>query len=158
MFVCEVVLSTPYFLFLFLLTASSQHFHPNLSPLRVVLPFLTPSCLSAHTGVMANTEDLIQKAKLAEQAERYDDMAASMKAVTESQVTLKNDERNLLSVAYKNVVGARRSSWRMVSSLQHKSDSNWNTSLSAEYRKQIEKELNEICKEVLVRNTTNNQG
>ncbi|XP_003968960.1 14-3-3 protein beta/alpha-A-like [Takifugu rubripes] len=98
---------------------------------------------------MADTEDLVQKAKLAEQAERYDDMAASMKAVTESQPKLKSDERNLLSVAYKNVVGARRSSWRVVSSLEHKSDGNWKTPLSVEYRKQIEKELNEICTEVL---------
>lgn len=106
---------------------------------------------------MADSEDLVQKAKLAEQAERYDDMAASMKAVTESQPKLKNDERNLLSVAYKNVVGARRSSWRVVSSLEHKSDGNWKTSLTVEYKKQIEKELNEICKEVLVRIKSNNQ-
>ena len=51
--------------------------------------------------------ELVQRAKLAEQAERYDDMAASMKAVTESGIELSNEERNLLSVAYKNVVGAR---------------------------------------------------
>ena len=49
----------------------------------------------------------MQRAKLAEQAERYDDMAASMKNVTESGTELTNEERNLLSVAYKNVVGAR---------------------------------------------------
>lgn len=48
--------------------------------------------------------DLVQKAKLAEQAERYDDMAAAMKAVTEQGAELSNEERNLLSVAYKNVV------------------------------------------------------
>merc|ERR1712004_290454 len=34
---------------------------------------------------------------------RYDDMAASMKAVTETGVELSNEERNLLSVAFKNV-------------------------------------------------------
>uniref|UniRef100_A0A8C9L9B7 14-3-3 domain-containing protein n=1 Tax=Pavo cristatus TaxID=9049 RepID=A0A8C9L9B7_PAVCR len=49
--------------------------------------------------------ELIQKAKLAEQAERYDDMATCMKAVTEQGAELSNEERNLLSVAYKNVVG-----------------------------------------------------
>lgn len=54
---------------------------------------------------MEKTE-LIQKAKLAEQAERYDDMATCMKAVTEQGAELSNEERNLLSVAYKNVVGA----------------------------------------------------
>ena len=42
------------------------------------------------------------------QAERYDDMAAAMKSVTETGIELSNEERNLLSVAYKNVVGARR--------------------------------------------------
>uniref|UniRef100_A0AAY4C058 14-3-3 domain-containing protein n=1 Tax=Denticeps clupeoides TaxID=299321 RepID=A0AAY4C058_9TELE len=41
--------------------------------------------------------ELIQKAKLAEQAERYDDMAASMKEVTERGAELSNEERNLLS-------------------------------------------------------------
>ena len=56
---------------------------------------------------MAEKEELVQRAKLAEQAERYDDMAASMKSVTESGTELTNEERNLLSVAYKNVVGAR---------------------------------------------------
>uniref|UniRef100_A0A1B0CAA7 14-3-3 domain-containing protein n=1 Tax=Lutzomyia longipalpis TaxID=7200 RepID=A0A1B0CAA7_LUTLO len=52
-------------------------------------------------------EELVQKAKLAEQSERYDDMAQAMKSVTETGVELSNEERNLLSVAYKNVVGAR---------------------------------------------------
>uniref|UniRef100_A0A7N6BR42 14-3-3 domain-containing protein n=1 Tax=Anabas testudineus TaxID=64144 RepID=A0A7N6BR42_ANATE len=47
--------------------------------------------------------DLVQKAKLSEQAERYDDMASAMKAVTEQGLELSNEERNLLSVAYKNV-------------------------------------------------------
>lgn len=53
-------------------------------------------------------DEQVQRAKLAEQAERYDDMAAAMKQVTETGVELSNEERNLLSVAYKNVVGARR--------------------------------------------------
>jgi len=65
---------------------------------------------------------LVQRAKLAEQAERYDDMAASMKAVTETGIELSNEERNLLSVAYKNVVGARRSSWRVISSIEQKTE------------------------------------
>lgn len=49
-------------------------------------------------------KELVQKAKLAEQAERYDDMAGAMKDVTEQGLELSNEERNLLSVAYKNVV------------------------------------------------------
>ena len=59
-------------------------------------------CLLAAQKMDKN--DLVQKAKLSEQAERYDDMAAAMKAVTEQGLELSNEERNLLSVAYKNVV------------------------------------------------------
>ncbi|TKS71834.1 14-3-3 protein beta/alpha-1 [Collichthys lucidus] len=94
--------------------------------------------------------DLVQKAKLAEQAERYDDMAAAMKAVTEQGQELSNEERNLLSVAYKNVVGARRSSWRVISSIEQKTDgSEKKQQMAREYRMKIEAELQEICQDVL---------
>uniref|UniRef100_H3CER2 Tyrosine 3-monooxygenase/tryptophan 5-monooxygenase activation protein, beta polypeptide a n=1 Tax=Tetraodon nigroviridis TaxID=99883 RepID=H3CER2_TETNG len=93
--------------------------------------------------------DLVQKAKLA-QAERYDDMAAAMKAVTEQGDELSNEERNLLSVAYKNVVGARRSSWRVISSIEQKTEGNEKKQqMAREYRVKIETELQEICQDVL---------
>jgi len=100
---------------------------------------------------MAQERDqLVQKAKLAEQAERYEDMAASMKQVTELGQELSNEERNLLSVAYKNVVGARRSSWRVIQSIKDKKDTNERKQAMADgYRESIEKELREICQEVL---------
>lgn len=98
---------------------------------------------------MADREDLVQEARLAEQVERYDDMAAVMKSVTEKHPNLLSDERNLLSVAYKNVVGARRSSWRVVSSIELKADSD-KIAITKEYKETIEKELNDICGEVLV--------
>ncbi|KAG5681301.1 hypothetical protein PVAND_010750 [Polypedilum vanderplanki] len=95
-------------------------------------------------------EELVQKAKLAEQSERYDDMAQAMKSVTETGVELSNEERNLLSVAYKNVVGARRSSWRVISSIEQKTESSARKQqLAREYRERVEKELREICYEVL---------
>ena len=95
--------------------------------------------------------ELVQKAKLAEQAERYDDMAAAMKAVTEQGHELSNEERNLLSVAYKNVVGARRSSWRVISSIEQKTERNEKKQqMGKEYREKIEAELQDICNDVLV--------
>uniref|UniRef100_A0A1A9UY60 14-3-3 protein zeta n=1 Tax=Glossina austeni TaxID=7395 RepID=A0A1A9UY60_GLOAU len=95
-------------------------------------------------------EELVQKAKLAEQSERYDDMAQAMKSVTETGVELSNEERNLLSVAYKNVVGARRSSWRVISSIEQKTEASARKQqLAREYRERVEKELREICYEVL---------
>lgn len=99
---------------------------------------------------MEKTE-LIQKAKLAEQAERYDDMATCMKAVTEQGAELSNEERNLLSVAYKNVVGGRRSAWRVISSIEQKTDtSDKKLQLIKDYREKVESELRSICTTVLV--------
>jgi len=99
---------------------------------------------------MSNKDEEVQRAKLAEQAERYDDMANAMKKVTESNSELTNEERNLLSVAYKNVVGARRSSWRVISSIEQKTEgSERKQQMAKEYREKIEKELKDICQEVL---------
>lgn len=95
-------------------------------------------------------DDLVQKAKLAEQAERYDDMAEAMKKVTELGMDLSNEERNLLSVAYKNVVGARRSSWRVISSIEAKTEgSKPKQEMAKQYREKVEEELREICNDVL---------
>merc|ERR1712190_565000 len=101
-------------------------------------------------GTMTEKDELVQRAKLAEQAERYDDMAASMKSVTETGIELSNEERNLLSVAYKNVVGARRSSWRVISSIEQKTEgSERKQQMAKEYREKVEKELRDICQDVL---------
>ena len=72
-----------------------------------------------------------------------------MKLVTEGGTELSNEERNLLSVAYKNVVGTKRSSWRVISSIEQKSDAE-KQKMAKEYREKIEEELSKICKEVLV--------
>ncbi|CAH8834154.1 unnamed protein product [Trichobilharzia szidati] len=98
----------------------------------------------------AKPEDLANIARLAEQAERYDDMAAAMKLYTEKQEQLGNEERNLLSVAYKNVVGARRSAWRVISGSEAKAANHpKRKQIAEECRIKMEEELNEICNEVL---------
>ena len=75
-----------------------------------------------------------------------------MKQVVEKGEKLNNEARNLLSVAYKNVVGCRRSSWRVVSSLASKAEEDSRKKeLAEEYMKKIEIELDTICNEVLVR-------
>merc|ERR1711862_235313 len=108
----------------------------------------------SHGFTMAEKDELVQRAKLAEQAERYDDMAASMKSVTETGIELSNEERNLLSVAYKNVVGVRRSSWRVISSIEQKTEgSERKQQMAKEYREKVEKELRDICQESSVSST-----
>ena len=69
---------------------------------------------------MNHRETLVYQAKLAEQAERYDEMVQFMKEVALLDQELGVDDRNLLSVAYKNAVGHRRASWRVISSIEEK--------------------------------------
>jgi len=62
------------------------------------------------------------------QAERYDEMVEEMQKVAKMvhDQELSVEERNLLSVAYKNVIGARRASWRIISSIEQKEESKGN--------------------------------
>ncbi|KAI0677219.1 14-3-3 protein [Trametes maxima] len=97
-------------------------------------------------------EDSVYLAKLAEQAERYEEMVENMKRVASSDQELTVEERNLLSVAYKNVIGARRASWRIVSSIEQKEESKGNEAqvkMIKGYREKIESELAKICEDIL---------
>ncbi|KAJ2447094.1 14-3-3 protein, partial [Coemansia sp. RSA 2424] len=53
-------------------------------------------------------------------------MVENMKKVAAEKQELSVEERNLLSVAYKNVIGARRASWRIISSIEAKEKSKEN--------------------------------
>ena len=75
-----------------------------------------------------------------------------MKKVVEKDADLNPEQRNLLSVAYKNVVGARRSAWRVVSSVEGKAAEGESKIAAEQYKKKIQKELDDICRQVLVRN------
>ncbi|BGP05505.1 hypothetical protein JCM10049v2_001311 [Rhodotorula toruloides] len=96
--------------------------------------------------------EAIYMAKLSEQAERYDEMVSQMKSIASLNSELSIEERNLLSVAYKNVIGARRASWRIVSSIEGKEEAKGNTTqvqAIKAYREKIEKELADICEDIL---------
>lgn len=97
-----------------------------------------------------NKKDLVARAKLAEQAERYDDMAKCMKEVTEKGCELTSEERNLLSVAYKNVVGARRSACRVLCAGACKEEGSDKEQCAKAYRELVVTELKDICNDVLV--------
>merc|ERR1712070_546013 len=75
-----------------------------------------------------------------------------MKTVAQEKKILSTEERNLLSVAYKNVIGARRASWRIISSIEQKENNKGNSdneTIVKEYKKKIETELEEICNDIL---------
>ncbi|KAK3446160.1 hypothetical protein EUGRSUZ_A01913 [Eucalyptus grandis] len=101
----------------------------------------------------SSRESLVYVAKLAEQAERYEEMVDEMKKVAKLNVALTVEERNLLSVGYKNVIGARRASWRILTSIEQKEDARGNeisVKRIKEYRKKVESELSSICSDIMV--------
>lgn len=80
------------------------------------------------------------------------EMVEAMKKVAKLDLELTVEERNLLSVAYKNVIGARRASWRIISSIEQKEESKGTDDkleMIRQYRSQVEKELRDICSDIL---------
>ncbi|KAJ0018109.1 hypothetical protein Pint_10401 [Pistacia integerrima] len=97
-------------------------------------------------------ENYVYIAKLAEQAERYEEMVDAMKKVANLDVELTVEERNLLSVGYKNVIGARRASWRILSSIEQKEETkgnDQNVKIIKGYRQKVESELSNICTDIM---------
>jgi len=91
-------------------------------------------------------------AKMAEQAERYEEMVEHMKEVVQTKQILELEERNLLSVAYKNVVGARRASLRVIGTILSKHEEKGETSrcgVIKAYKGTVEDELDKICVSIL---------
>jgi len=92
---------------------------------------------------------LVELIRVAETAERYEDMCKFVKALVQNKTAKGQDldveERNLLSVAYKNVVGSKRASWRTLSGGFDDADE----ALIEKYKGIVENELENICKEVI---------
>jgi len=102
------------------------------------------------SGLDVDEKDLMDAARIAEAAERYQDMCEFLKTLVKGKCgrdeKLTVDERNLLSVAYKNVVGTKRQSWRM---LTQQKFTGLAESVLNDYKVIVETELETICNEVL---------
>nr|QWE91332.1 tyrosine 3-monooxygenase/tryptophan 5-monooxygenase activation protein [Placidida sp.] len=97
-------------------------------------------------------DEAIYMAKVSEQAERYEEMVQYITRAADVRKNLAVEERNLLSVAYKNFIGARRASWRVLCSIEDKETGRSRTdraSLVKKYRVQVEDEIRDICKNVV---------
>ena len=99
---------------------------------------------------MTECEEQIFLARVAEQAERFDDMVNFLDKVLEikgGEVTA--DERNLLSVAFKNLISSKRAACRTISAIeQNPKYSKFNEALVT-YKGQIEKQLKEDCERII---------
>merc|ERR1711918_206745 len=93
-------------------------------------------------------EQALYMAKLAEQAERYEDMVKYMKQIVDlgfKANELSVEERNLLWVGYKNMMSVRRTAWRTVQQLCDGGDADESNPV---YRDTIAKEVFELITEV----------
>lgn len=94
--------------------------------------------------------ELIITARLAEQCDRFDETLVCMKRAVKLNARLESDERNTLCGAYKNIIGARRTCWRSLSTVLQKEEANkdGNMALIKGLKLQVEKEIMEICNDV----------
>jgi 14-3-3 protein epsilon len=64
-------------------------------------------------------EELIFLARVAEQAERFEDMVDFLeKVLKEKGASVTADERNLLSVAFKNLISSKRAACRTITAIE----------------------------------------
>ena len=97
-----------------------------------------------------SVEENIFLARVAEQAERFEDMVEFLKAVLDQKgADLTADERNLLSVAFKNLISSKRTAWRTISAIeQNPKYQKFGTSL-VEYKRRIESGLYKDCENII---------
>ena len=97
-----------------------------------------------------SVDESIFLARVAEQAERFEDMVDFLKPVLDAKGgDITSDERNLLSVAFKNLISSKRTAWRTISAIeQNPKYSKFGDSL-AKYKKQIEEGLYKDCELII---------
>ncbi len=97
-----------------------------------------------------SVEESIFLARVAEQAERFEDMVDYLKPVLDTKGgDVTSDERNLLSVAFKNLISSKRTAWRTISAIeQNPKYQKFGDSLAA-YKKKIEEGLYRDCENVI---------
>ena len=89
-------------------------------------------------------------ARVAEQSERFQDMVDFLKPVIkEKGAGLSNDERNLLSVAFKNLISSQRSGIRTISAIEQNKKYEKYAGALAEYKTKIENILFQNCENII---------
>ena len=101
----------------------------------------------------AKYEKNIYLAMLAEQCNRFDEMVQFLEDMLKSRdKDLSNDERNLLSIAYKNSVSSRRTALRTIiayETKEKKKETSTFLPFIQEYHKKVQEELNKACQNIL---------
>lgn len=99
---------------------------------------------------MSSSEENIFLARVAEQAERFEDMVSFLASVLDEKgASVTSDERNLLSVAFKNLISSKRAACRTIAAIeQNPKYSKFNDAL-ATYKNSIESQLQADCQRII---------
>ncbi|CAI2378245.1 unnamed protein product [Moneuplotes crassus] len=89
-------------------------------------------------------------ARVADQAERYEDMVEFLKEVIDTKSEdLSIEERNLLSVGFKNFISSSRSAYRVIGTIETNSKYKDYTEDCKAYKNKIREELEQKCMKVI---------
>jgi len=97
-----------------------------------------------------SVEENIFLARVAEQAERFEDMVDFLSLVLDvkgAEVT--SDERNLLSVAFKNLISSKRAACRTIAAIEQNPKYSKYQDALANYKSQIENKLTSDCQRII---------
>ena len=99
---------------------------------------------------MASTDENIFLARVAEQAERFEDMVKFLGQVLDEKAgDVSADERNLLSVAFKNLISGKRAACRTIAAIEQNPKYSKFSDALANYKSTIETQLTEDCEHVI---------
>jgi 14-3-3 protein epsilon len=99
---------------------------------------------------MANVEEKIFLARVAEQAERFEDMVDFLSKVLDVKgADVTSDERNLLSVAFKNLISSKRAACRTIAAIEQNPKYAKFSDALARYKNEIEEKLTGDCQKVV---------
>jgi len=99
---------------------------------------------------MSNVEEYIFLARVAEQAERFEDMVDQLEHVlAEKGADVTSDERNLLSVAFKNLISSKRAACRTIAAIEQNPKYSKFGEALAGYKAGIEQKLQDDCQRII---------
>lgn len=99
---------------------------------------------------MSKTEEYIFLARVAEQAERFEDMVDFLKKMlAEKGADVSSDERNLLSVAFKNLISSKRAACRTIAAIEQNPKYSKYADALGNYKNTIEGKLTDDCQQVI---------
>ena len=95
-------------------------------------------------------DEYVYLSKLYERAERFSDMVIHINNFVKLDSNLSNEERNILSAGFKNVISGKRASWRLLNSLEKKEEkkNSQNLSYLKEIKNKVEDEMRAICDDI----------